>query len=560
MGNENKGQNNSNNNNPREKRCIRCEYTNIQKPSEIPDDGLIPVNILSFTPENIQKAKDDPRNYHLTYLPTMFSRGTLIVGSMTNTNLYSQLNTFVNSFLGIEGPNFVDTRDNKITVHNGKMNGNPVFAYTYMGGTGELLDFSITTKYTETINVVKRTSIDPDDKSINTEVNQGIPTEESNGCQYDMLAREWDRGDNYNNRPDDLRMAKFTMPTISKAKLEYCSQRITQPIYNSESEAISILSNTTTLTAQEVAQYNAQIKAKYEAMTNPKTEEDYALLVYQSGNLEDLIVKRKVFISVDPKQYAPQKAHSNTTPTVTSGGVMPRTSTNYNKINWSRGYEALKKDPERVIIEKAGGYRNGDRVLIEMVVEVPIPGVRVISSPHFLNEGQSCLNDIIKSISNQIKANARFVGNPSMESSQNIEIHNVSNRYSGIWYSKEVTHSFDSGGYFTEVVFNKKSQNVITNKISAKVNTQAIFKETQNIAEESYRTGAWKYPSQIVTEVKKYREETWKATGLPESQDKRQIWAEQDSNNPGKWTIYEAEVDFETGSPVKKVPVKNLTL
>lgn len=560
MANENKGQNN----NPRYKRCVRCEYTSIQEPTQTPDDGLVPVNVLSWSPENYEKVQNDPDNYKVSSIPTTYSRGSIIIGSMTGQNLYSQLQIFAKAFPGIEGPNHVETRDNKITIHNGKTNGNPKFAYTYAGGTGELLEFSITTKYTQTIASNKKTSIDPDDKSVNTEVDQCIPTEEENPCQYDMLTRDWSKKKGLINPVDALYMAKVRhgLTTTPKASCQQ-NEPPKRTIYNSQEEAKTSLANGAVLTEQEVAQFNAIMKKKYEALINPKTGEDYLLLLHQSGNLEDLIIKRKVMVYVDPKTYAAEssrgRVRSSQTPTVTSGGVMPRNSTNTDNINWRRGYQVLKKDKEKTIVYQSSPYRVGDKVLVEMEVEIPVPGVRVMSSPNFISMGQAPLNDVVNSITNQVKANAKFVGNPSMESSQNMEIHHISNRYSGIWYSKEVTHTLDHSGYFTEVVFNKKTQNVLVNKISAKVNTQSIFKETQQIAEESYRTGAWKYPTEIAAAVKKYREDSWRKTNQPASSDGRQIWAEQNPEAANKWTIYEADKDFETGTSMKK-PVKDVTL
>lgn len=547
MANENKGQNN----NPRDKRCVRCEYTSIQEPTQTPDDGLVPVNVLSWSPENYEKVQDDPDNYKVSAIPTTYSRGSIIIGSMTGQNLYSQLHIFAKAFPGIEGPNHVETRDNKITIHNGKTNGNPKFAYTYAGGTGELLEFSITTKYTQTIASNKKTSIDPDDKSVNTEVDQCIPTEEENPCQYDMLTRDWSKKKDLINPVDALYMAKVRQG-LTTAPKSSCPQTETpkRTTYNSEEEAKTSLANGAVLTEQEVAQFNAAMKKKYEALINPKTEEDYLLLLYQSGNLEDLVIKRKVLVYVDPMEYS----------------TLDKYAYAGNKAHWKSGYRALKKNKDISIVYQGKDYSAGnnwgtagDKVLVEMEVEIPVPGVRVMSSPNFISMGQAPLNDVVNSITNQVKANAKFVGNPSMESSQNMEIHNVSNRYSGIWYSKEVTHTLDQSGYFTEVVFNKKTQNVLVNKISAKINTQSIFKETQQIAEESYKTGAWKYPTEIAAAVKKYREDSWRTTNQPESSDGRQIWAEQNPEAANKWTIYEADKDFETGTPMKR-PVKDVTL
>ena len=135
-----------------------------------------------------------------------------------------------------------------------------------------------------------------------------------------------------------------------------------------------------------------------------------------------------------------------------------------------------------------------------------------------------------------------------MKSSQIIGIKNVGQRYSGDWYAKEVDHSFDTGGYFTEVTFEKKSRNSILNKISTSVNMQEVFQKAHDVAEESYTTDAWKIPSQIKAEVEKYRESSWKK-GEKENPRRagRQIVVQQDADNPADYQIFEANTDFQVG-------------
>lgn len=559
------GKENNEPSNTQTKRCIRCEYESLQDPTKTPDDGLTPVNILSWSPENFKKVQDDPENYKVSVIPTTYSRGTLVIGSMTALNKYGQLKKFAKAFTGMVGPTHVQTRDNKIVIHNDKTNANPKFAYTYAGGTGELLEFTISTKFTQTVTSVKQTSVDPDDKSVNTEVDQGIPTEEESPCQYDMLTRDWTRQEKSEprNLVDALYMAPKPTRELKSARSS-CNVQTPQPkrpIYNSEEEAKTSLANSVVLTEQEVAQYNEAMKNKFNELINVKTEDEYLRFLHQNGNLDDLIIKRKALVYVDPIEYS-------TIPETTLGG---------NKEYWKSGYKALQESKDKTIIYQAGKkYRaynfnpddwslsktGGDRVLVEMDVEIPIPGVRVMSNPNFISQGQAPLSDVLKSVNNQIRADARFVGNPSMESSQNMEIHHVSNRYSGIWYSKEVTHTIDQSGYFTEVIFNKKTQNVVVNRISAKVNTQSIYKETQKIAEESYRTGAWKYPTMIEAIVQKYRKDSWRLTNRPESEDNRQIFVVQnpDPEKSNEYTIYESYRDFETGTPINTREVKKVSL
>ena len=189
------------------------------------------------------------------------------------------------------------------------------------------------------------------------------------------------------------------------------------------------------------------------------------------------------------------------------------------------------------------------KVLAEMVVEIQVPGVRVVADPLFTTMGSFMSNDIIESVNSQIKAKAKFVGNPDMKSSQIIEIKNVGKKYSGDWYAKEVEHSFDTGGYFTEVTFEKKSRNSILNRISTSVNTQEVFQKAHDIAEESYTTGAWKIPSKIKAEVARYRASTWTEEDKENPQRAgRQIVVRQNPDNPADYKVeVDSRIDFQVG-------------
>lgn len=158
--------------NEKSKPCLPC-YTKIQNTEEV-DDGLVGVKILDLSPSNLAKPYQDPERYKLRPVPATYAEGTVIVGSATFLNKYSQLVGIAKAMAG--GPNFVDTRDNKIEIHNGKQSGKTVFAYTYAGGTGELLEFRVKTKYVQSIEAGKASSVDPDTKTVETDLVQCVPT------------------------------------------------------------------------------------------------------------------------------------------------------------------------------------------------------------------------------------------------------------------------------------------------------------------------------------------------------------------------------------------------
>lgn len=529
------------------KPCLPC-YTKIQNSEEI-DDGLVGVKILELTPENLSKPAQDPDRYKLKMIPATFAEGTVIAGSATFLNKYSQLVGIVKAMPG--GPNFVDTRDNKIEIHNGKQSGKTVFAYTYAGGTGELLEFRVQTKYVQSIEAGKASSIDPDTKTVETEVVQCIPTNDD-PCKPDAYVRR--------NKPEILmeprdvtRMAKFERAIIPSTSIcrQVNNSSKKPPVYNSVTDAKQKIASNPSLTEDEVKAYNSQIEAEWkkyqdglkgleDAIRSGKT--DVSLL--PPDEVSNFVIRRKVLVKLNPIDYA------------------PNSSTAQWQNRWRQGYNALKKRTDVSLVIQGSSQERpyGDypydhpgsdrsKVLAEMELEIQVPGVRVVADPLFTTMGSFMSNDIIESVNSQIKAKAKFVGNPDMKSSQIIEIKNVGKKYSGDWYAKEVEHSFDTGGYFTEVTFEKKSRNSILNRISTSVNTQEVFQKAHDIAEESYTTGAWKIPSKIKAEVARYRASTWTEEDKENPQRAgRQIVVRQNPDNPADYKVeVDSRIDFQVG-------------
>lgn len=530
------------------KPCLPC-YTKIQNSEEI-DDGLVGVKILELTPENLSKPAQDPDRYKLKMIPATFAEGTVIAGSATFLNKYSQLVGIVKAMPG--GPNFVDTRDNKIEIHNGKQSGKTVFAYTYAGGTGELLEFRVQTKYVQSIEAGKASSIDPDTKTVETEVVQCIPTNDD-PCKPDAYVRR--------NKPEILmeprdvtRMAKFERAIVPSKSI--CRQvnnpSKKPPVYSSITDAQQKIASNPSLTEAEVKTYNSQIEAEWkkyqdglkgfeDAIRSGKTD---VSLPPPPDEVSNFVIRRKVLVKLNPIDYA------------------PNSSTAQWQNRWRQGYNVLKKRTDVSLVIQGSSQERpyGDypydhpgsdrsKVLAEMELEIQVPGVRVVADPLFTTMGSFMSNDIIESVNSQIKAKAKFVGNPDMKSSQIIEIKNVGKKYSGDWYAKEVEHSFDTGGYFTEVTFEKKSRNSILNRISTSVNTQEVFQKAHDIAEESYTTGAWKIPSKIKAEVARYRASTWTEEDKENPQRAgRQIVVRQNPDNPADYKVeVDSRIDFQVG-------------
>lgn len=73
----------------------------------------------------------------------------------------------------------------------------------------------------------------------------------------------------------------------------------------------------------------------------------------------------------------------------------------------------------------------------------------------------------------QLQANIRVVGNPELESAQQFIIQNVGKKYSGVWYIKAVSHSFEHGqGYICDVTLSKQLGKSKASGDGATVNTR----------------------------------------------------------------------------------------
>lgn len=73
----------------------------------------------------------------------------------------------------------------------------------------------------------------------------------------------------------------------------------------------------------------------------------------------------------------------------------------------------------------------------------------------------------------QLQANIRVVGNPELESTQQFIIQNVGKKYSGVWYIKSVSHTFEHGqGYICDLVLSKQQGKSKVSGESGTVNTR----------------------------------------------------------------------------------------
>lgn len=73
----------------------------------------------------------------------------------------------------------------------------------------------------------------------------------------------------------------------------------------------------------------------------------------------------------------------------------------------------------------------------------------------------------------QLQASIRVVGNPKLESTQQFIIQNVGKKYSGVWYIKSVSHTFEHGqGYICDLTLSKQQGKSKVSGESSTINTR----------------------------------------------------------------------------------------
>lgn len=138
----------------------------------------------------------------------------------------------------------------------------------------------------------------------------------------------------------------------------------------------------------------------------------------------------------------------------------------------------------------------------EVEIEIPIAGVRLLADPSIMGAVSSMGADIEETITNQMTASGTMVGDPLIESGFNMQIQNVSNKYSGIWYTKQVTHRLTpESGYICDVEFVQRAVPVSKRVIESDWSHSSFGKNIHEAAKNSLETGDWQKKDKILQEV-----------------------------------------------------------
>lgn len=561
--------------------------------SSPPGDGLTPVVLLKATPENKKRVQMDPDRFMPYMAPDPQTSSVLVVGTGHSvTQVFKNMTNLLPN-----GPYKVKGRDNQVLIRNSKTQGKTLFTYTYHGGKGELLEFSIDTNFSTKAKrkAIKTSTVDGKTKAITTTLDGVI---QDTNSMYQQGRIKWGGFGNFtgvgtgsiaqsiaymseaytrvkNAKPPEG-LLKDDKQFLYKGRPVYNAQSYNEAYKNStqasimEQRAAQSLDDITIEMQQE---YIKQLKAKFERAKNPKTPEDLELAMKGMSTLDDYVYTKKVKVRkcVRPEDYSSkgknqQKRNKNApigpdfgnpyTPhpvnPMGSGGNAAVAADLQNIQAWQEGFDnVLQNDSWTVAIpnpkDKYGGYKIGNRVFVvqEEEVTIHIPGAKMLAAFPYTTP-QSRQNQLVEGASNTIKATARVIGNPLLQDGQNVEVKGVSSRYSGVWHTTKVTHTIDTSGYHCEVEFQQRVTPVVHYAVKQTLSAQRLHADIQAIAKKSVGSGAYLIGEQVLSRV-----EAVKRTLAPGET----YLIQQEKGNPRKFKVLKAGDDYQPSDHLSPKPL-----
>lgn len=532
-------------------------FTEIQKSENMVlnlDEDIIITSMSDFDNMSYNEMIEWKLDAERKDKPKKLERQTVTYVTGTNTNKWQQLEEVSNQLDG--GPYHMGGRDNTLTIHPSKASGSILFSYEYQGGEGELLSFDVDTDYTMSISEVTQTSdIDPEDKTIITETNQVVPN--TDAMYQEGEVNIWQEKPKWQNpyyktggsMPQDNTLPPPTQPMLvidsTKPKSRPIQQAVVEGVFPSVKEATKQIGETYEPDIVDVEKYQEQAREFYRKVENPENEEEYRNQI-SSSKLPDFHLTKRV--TVESRHHPAEFTARDR-----SGG---KSGANYSNTKRGRaearreGLNYLKKSKEYQIIDDDNyGY-----VILRRVVEVevPIPGIKLLASYAPNRSSRGSVNDMIRNVQSKIEANAQIIGNPLLESSMNVEIKNVSERYSGVWYSKEVIHTIDNSGYTCGIEFIQKSLPVSISHVKGVIPLVKAYDAWTGLTEEAKKSlDSGQYMARVSIET---AFEEWKK----QNNIKGQFLVRSRPDDPFTGDIYNASNDMRSavGKPIATVTGK----
>ena len=366
-----------------------------QKPSTI-FPNCVGGKLWEYTPETEQLAINNPDSFKvLTFMNK--TKGSIILKGVSK-NKYQQCHEICKC-LG-NGPYFVDSRDNKVFLHNAQTNRPVSKVYTYKGGNGELLQFQVSTSYARTsVDVSKKSDIDPDTGDLDLDLiqsttpkgkatdpeadvyilkNQGaylndpnVAGSEAEGSLLERAAQGSVGGGITGLYRGSFEPSGWFARDAAASKPRYYAQMNREnqirKTYPSIQAAKTYLSRNVELTEEEVKKFWAQMKQQYEylltdTLFDPKSNMGEAIAIHH--RVGTFTFKRKVYIQkqIEPGFfYSDQFAGEDFINGVSSGEIEldSRLVKGISRIDYSvnKGLDNLRSLPDFKVIRLQEGTK-----------------------------------------------------------------------------------------------------------------------------------------------------------------------------------------------------------
>lgn len=553
-------------------------YPIVYELPQVPNQSIpnqVGVTLLNYNADTKQLVENFPDNYRKIWVRAKECHTLMVTGIPKNK--YQQIKEWTKTL--DNGPWSMDFRDGKLTIHNRAIGRSLYKVYTYNGGNGELLQFKVDSEFVHSsVEVSKSVSIDPNDKSIQTQVVQGINNPLVGNIDGYMAWQQgylWNRNwtgfsdsnskiDNLSgpdNRPLNPDGSPMTMLQRGQPYFyqDTTGTKVTGPLeFESVAEAKRKIKNnwTSYVTQSDIDQWFSNFKSDFDSWLK---SDNIDKTLHDLQNIPNYVIKMKVKIT---RQEIPDmiaagiwmlqsgKTTDELKNIITSGDF------NWDDINrqslgfdgpgkylttgaWVGGNfykksQAIQKVQE--VISSIGGIvsyqeevvddkqtikgvestkkarRIKGTATLEMEVAIPIAGVRLLGDPRIVGSVAAMGSDIEETITNQMKATGTVIGDPLLESSFNIQIQNVSNKYSGVWYTKQVTHRLSTeSGYLCDIEFVQRAVPVSRRVIKSSwvhsdfgKNIHEQAKKALDVAaknEVTPESGPWQGSSKVLQEV-----------------------------------------------------------
>jgi hypothetical protein len=437
-----------------------------------------------------------PNKYGYINIQQKYNFSRILKG--TSKNIWSQFHDLINNIPN--GPYYMDGRDGKLEIHNRKYNRPISKIYTYYGGNGELLHFSVESKFIKkTVSVTKGSEVSPEDKTIKTKSEQAVNTPESVlylkkeyedslvpmqtystiGMGYYFNAYDTYTGSliQNNNSAKDV-----VQEPNGKLRGDYINPYKNIPHYNSVDEGTSKSRDTVVFTQKELQDFVTELKANFKTKLEHKNGLNENASEKSISDILHGVVDKMPYLQV--KRQFLVRSDNYRAPDINSGG---------GGIDYVREWEYSGKNRDLILSnDEPYGLKliqmgipqfeeNNKQVLYDLYeITFQVDGLKAINQGA-LDSGVAMGNDLENSTTNQITASATVLGDPTIESSMNFIIQNVSSLYSGKWYSKKVTHNITQGsGYTCDIEFVQENKLLNRVVVSSEVSTHNFLKNIKS--------------------------------------------------------------------------------